>query len=121
MNNLFTRNGTGIGLSFMRTPMGASDLARTHYSYDDMPAGQTDPTLASFSLTRDEQQLIPFAKAAQAVKSDLRFWASPWSPPTWMKDGPFNDDSSFDGGSCWWQVCLACCSWWARCLRWCSR
>ena len=33
-------------------------------------------------------KLIPYIKAAQAVKSNIRFWASPWSPPTWMKTGP---------------------------------
>src|ERR1700676_253094 len=38
MNSLFTRNGGGIGVSFVRNPMGASDLARSRYSYDDLPA-----------------------------------------------------------------------------------
>jgi len=47
MNDLFTRNGNGIGLSFMRTPMGASDIARSQYSYDDS-GGAADPTLANF-------------------------------------------------------------------------
>src|SRR5579863_8668149 len=44
LNDLFTRNGDGIGLSFMRVPMGASDLALKVYSFDDMPVGQTDFT-----------------------------------------------------------------------------
>ena len=39
MNNLFTRSGGGIGVSFVRNPMGASDLARSEYSYDDLPGG----------------------------------------------------------------------------------
>ena len=46
MNNLFTRNGGGIGVSFVRNPMGASDLTRFHYSYDDDPPGGTDPDSA---------------------------------------------------------------------------
>ncbi|HYQ01898.1 MAG TPA: glycoside hydrolase family 30 beta sandwich domain-containing protein [Polyangiaceae bacterium] len=89
----------GCNLTWGRIPMGASDYSTDRYSLDEVPAGQTDTAMASFSTTRDEQKLIPFVKAAQAVKSDLRFWASPWSPPTWMKDGPFNDDSPFDGGT----------------------
>jgi O-glycosyl hydrolase len=49
MNNLFTRQGNGIGLSFLRNPMGASDLARSVYSFDDNN-GQADPALANFSI-----------------------------------------------------------------------
>jgi len=48
----------GIGLDFLRNPMGASDLARYNYSYDDMPAGQTDPTLANFSIAHDLVDVI---------------------------------------------------------------
>ena len=47
------------------------------------------------------EKLIPYIKAAQAVKGNIRFWASPWTPPTWMKQGPFqpgNVVSPFDGG-----------------------
>ena len=56
-----------------------------------------------FSIDRDKMRLIPYIKAAQAVKSNIRFWASPWSPPTWMKTGPYNPNtgashSNFDGG-----------------------
>jgi len=97
LNLLFGKDG--CNLTWGRIPMGATDYSIDRYSLDEVPAGQTDTAMASFSTTRDEQKLIPFVKAAQAVKGDLRFWASPWSPPTWMKDGPFNDDSSFDGGS----------------------
>ena len=50
MRDLFTRQGTGIGVSFVRNPMGASDLARFIYSYDDLPPGQTDPGLSRFSM-----------------------------------------------------------------------
>ena len=48
------------------------------------------------------EKLIPYVKAAQAVKGNIRFWASPWTPPTWMKQGPFspgNAASPFDGGT----------------------
>ena len=36
------------------------------------------------------------------MKANIRFWASPWTPPTWMKQGPFssgNPVSPFDGGT----------------------
>jgi glucosylceramidase len=89
----------GCRFTWGRIPMGATDYAMDRYTLDELPAGQTDPTMARFSITRDEQKLIPFVLAAQAVKPDLRFWASPWTPPTWMKDGPFNDEFPYDGGT----------------------
>jgi glucosylceramidase len=84
MQRLFDRNN-GIGLSFLRQPMGSSDLARTFYSYDDMPSGQTDPTLAHFSVDHDREYIIPVLKQALALNSDLKIMANPWSPPAWMK------------------------------------
>src|ERR1043166_2189321 len=45
MQKLFDPN-SGIGLSFLRNPMGASDLARFDYTYDDVAAVQTDPSLS---------------------------------------------------------------------------
>ena len=86
MNNLFTRNGPGIGVSFVRNPMGASDLARFHYSYDDLPAGQTDPGLLNFSVAHDQQDIIPLLQQARQLNPQLTVMASPWSPPGWMKD-----------------------------------
>jgi glucosylceramidase len=94
MNNLFTRNGSGIGVSFVRNPMGASDLARFHYSYDDLPAGQTDPGLLNFSIQHDQQDIIPLLLQARQLNPQLTVMASPWSPPGWMKDS-----GSLVGGS----------------------
>jgi glucosylceramidase len=85
MTNLFTRTGTGIGLSFLRNPMGGSDLARFHYSYDDLPAGQTDPTLAGFSIAHDLADIVPLMQQARALNPQLVVMATPWSPPGWMK------------------------------------
>jgi glucosylceramidase len=64
MNALFSP-ASGIGLDFLRNPMGASDLARYSYSYDDVPAGQTDPSLAGFSIGQTIQ-----AYQAQGVHVD---------------------------------------------------
>jgi len=85
MNNLFTRAGTGIGLTFMRTPMGASDLARYDYSYDDMPTGQTDAALVHFSIAHDQPDIIPIIQQAKQLSPKMKLMASPWSPPGWMK------------------------------------
>jgi glucosylceramidase len=84
MQELFGRN-PGIGLSFMRVPMGASDFSSTHYSYDDMPAGQSDSTLAHFSIDPDRADKLPALKQALAINPQLKLVASPWSPPGWMK------------------------------------
>ena len=75
----------GIGLSFIRQPMGASDFALDDYSYDDLPAGQTDPDLKKFSITHDEAYIIPVLREALAVNPRLKIVASPWSAPGWMK------------------------------------
>ncbi len=84
MNDLFTRNGNGIGLSFMRTPMAASDLARSQYSYDDNN-GQPDPTLANFSVAHDQTDIIPIILQARQLNPQMKLMANPWSPPGWMK------------------------------------
>ena len=86
MNNLFTRSGNGIGVSFVRNPMGASDLTRFHYSYDDNPPGGTDPNLDYFSIAHDQADIIPLLQQALQLNPDLTIMGSPWSPPGWMKD-----------------------------------
>jgi glucosylceramidase len=89
----------GAHFAFGRIPIGATDYALSRYTLDET-AGDT--SLTSFSIDRDMDKLIPFVKAAQAVRGDLRFWSSPWTPPTWMKQEPFspgNVVSPFDGGT----------------------
>jgi glucosylceramidase len=76
----------GIGLSFIRNPMASSDLARFSYSYDDLPAGQTDPNLAKFSIAHDLADVVPLTKHARQLNPAIKVMASPWSAPPWMKD-----------------------------------
>jgi glucosylceramidase len=76
---------TGIGISFLRIPMGASDFALSAYTYDDRPAGQTDPNLAYFSIAHDQAYILPLLQQARALNPALRLMATPWSPPAWMK------------------------------------
>ncbi|MFG2825279.1 discoidin domain-containing protein [Kitasatospora sp. NPDC048365] len=77
----------GIGVSFLRQPVGSSDFtaATEHYSLDDVPAGQTDFPLAHFSIARDEQQVLPLLREARRLNPKLTVMATPWSPPAWMK------------------------------------
>lgn len=76
----------GIGVSYLRVSVGASDLDERVFSYDDLPAGRTDPGLAEFSLAPDREHLLPMLKEILAVAPDLRVMGSPWSAPAWMKD-----------------------------------
>ncbi len=85
MTNLFTRNGNGIGLSFARDPMAACDLSLSVYSYDDLPAGQTDTNLINFSISHDQKDIIPLLQLALQLNPQLKTMANPWSPPGWMK------------------------------------
>jgi glucosylceramidase len=75
----------GVGFSFVRIDMGASDFSLRHYSYDDMPAGQADPTLARFSIAPDRAETIPILQRALGINPRLTVMASPWSAPGWMK------------------------------------
>ena len=73
---------TGAGLTFCRTAIGASDFGLGAYSYSETA---DDYEMKHFSVERDAKSVIPFIRAAQAENSELRIFASPWSPPGWMK------------------------------------
>jgi glucosylceramidase len=75
----------GIGFSFVRVDMGASDFSLRQYSYDDVPAGQSDVALAHFSIEPDRAETIPILTRALAINPSLTVMASPWSAPAWMK------------------------------------
>jgi glucosylceramidase len=81
LDALFTP-GKGASFNLGRTPIGANDMAREWYSYDETPG---DFALEHFSVAHDQDTLIPFIHAARARRPDMKIWASPWSPPTWMK------------------------------------
>lgn len=85
MQKLFDPSA-GIGLSFLRNPMGASDLARFDYTYDDVPAGQTDPSLSRFSIAHDLVDVVPLTRQAKQLNPALKVMGSPWTAPAWMKD-----------------------------------
>ncbi len=84
LSDLFTRTGNGIGLSFMRVPIGATDIARSLYSFDDNN-GTADPTLSNFSIAHDQAYIVPLIQQARTLNPEMKLLASPWSPPGWMK------------------------------------
>lgn len=86
LRELFATDSTFIGVSYLRVSIGASDLSASVFSYDDMPAGQTDPTLQHFSLDKDTINLIPVLKEILIFNPAIKILGSPWSPPVWMKD-----------------------------------
>ncbi len=77
----------GIGMNLMRLCIGTSDFTGTPwYSYNDLPYGETDPGLEQFSIERDQEYILPMIRLARDINPELLFYASPWSPPGWMKD-----------------------------------
>jgi glucosylceramidase len=86
LQELFGSGSGSIGVSYLRISIGASDLDASVFSYNDLPAGQTDPNLAHFSLSTDTVNLIPVLKQILAINPNIKIMGSPWSPPVWMKD-----------------------------------
>jgi glucosylceramidase len=85
MQSLFSPT-SGIGISLLRQPMGASDFSASgNYSYDDVSAGQTDPNLVNFTISHDTAYIVPLLKQAMAVNPTIKVVGVPWSPPAWMK------------------------------------
>lgn len=86
LQELFGNKEQGIGISYLRVSIGASDLDATVFSYDDLSAGETDPALTKFSIQPDKRFLIPVLKEILLINPKIKILASPWSPPAWMKD-----------------------------------
>ena len=89
LKEIFSTEGNGIGVSYLRVSIGSSDMNDHVFSYDDMPKGETDPDLAKFSLAPDRADVIPALKEILAISPHIMILGSPWSAPAWMKT---NDD-----------------------------
>jgi glucosylceramidase len=96
LTELYAPGGT-CNWGMLRVCIGSADFrAETAgYTYDDMPAGQTDPTLASFSVSRDEAYIIPAISEIVAIRPDVKILACPWTPPAWMLGS-----GTFEYGAC---------------------
>lgn len=81
INNLFSK--AKAGFSFCRTAIGASDFGIDAYSYSMVP---NDFEMEHFSIKRDKKYVLPYIKSALAVNPNFSLFASPWSPPAWMKE-----------------------------------
>ena len=91
----------GIGMNLMRICIGTPDFTgEAWYSYNDLPRGETDSELKRFSIGKDRVCILPVLRLARQKNPDLLFFASPWSPPGWMKS-----TGSLIGGEllpCWY-------------------
>jgi glucosylceramidase len=85
MGELFGRRNGGLGFSFTRLTVGASDFSPTHYSYDDTPGNTPDPELKYFSIAPARRYVLPRVREALAINPRLEVMISPWSAPAWMK------------------------------------
>jgi glucosylceramidase len=93
LQELFGSNANSIGVSYLRLSIGASDLNASPFTYNDMPAGQTDSSLSNFSLAPDINGVIALLKEILIINPNIKIVATPWSAPVWMKD-----NNSFIGG-----------------------
>ncbi len=82
----------GIGYSLGRTHINSCDFSSSSYTY----VKDGDAQLTSFDIAPDLRWRIPFIKEvlATAGKNNFTLFASPWSPPAWMKD----NDNMLHGG-----------------------
>lgn len=85
LQELFGTGTNDIGVSYIRLSVGASDLDEKVFSYNDLPAGQTDVNIEKFDLDYDKLYLIPVLKQILAINPSIKILGSPWSPPVWMK------------------------------------
>ena len=73
---------SSIGLNFCRTHINACDYSVSEYTYVE----DGDVDLKTFNIDRERKDIIPMIKAARKANPELWLFASPWSPPAWMKD-----------------------------------
>jgi glucosylceramidase len=73
---------SGIGFNFCRTHINSCDYGVDEYTY----VKDGDADLKTFSIDRERKDILPMIKAACKANPDLWLFASPWSPPAWMKD-----------------------------------
>lgn len=94
LETLFGSGGNAIGVSYLRISIGASDLSEGLFTYNELPAGETDLQLEKFSLAPEQKDLIPVLKMILEIQPHIKIMGSPWTAPVWMKT-----NESFIGGS----------------------
>ena len=91
INELFSTQNSGIGISYIRISLGASDLSSYTFTYDDHGP---DTNLQNFSIAVEQVDLIPVLKKIIAINPNIKILACPWSAPAWMKT-----NNKLEGGS----------------------
>ena len=94
LKELFSTQKNGIGVSYLRISIGASDLSSETFTYNELPSGQTDINQDKFSINKELTDLVPILKQIVAINPSIKILGSPWTAPTWMKT-----NNSFKGGS----------------------
>ncbi|MET3112456.1 glucosylceramidase [Pedobacter sp. CG_S7] len=94
LQELFSPEGNGIGINYLRVSIGASDLSASTFTYNELPAGETDVNQDKFAMAMEMTDLIPILKKIVKINPAIKILGSPWTAPTWMKD-----NKSFKGGS----------------------
>ncbi|MEZ2336071.1 glycoside hydrolase family 30 beta sandwich domain-containing protein [Mucilaginibacter sp. RCC_168] len=95
LNELFgTANGQ-IGISYLRISIGASDLSSSDFTYNQTSG---DVNMNNFSISQENQDLIPILKKILAINPSIKILACPWTAPTWMKVNT-TGNNGYTGGS----------------------
>ena len=89
--NAYYNKEKGIGYSLMRTNINSCDFSSDNYSY----IKEGDSSLTSFSIEHDKKFKIPMIKRAMKVAGKINLFASPWSPPAFMK----SNNNMLQGGT----------------------
>lgn len=85
LKELFLPDTAHLGVSYLRVSIGASDLSVAPFTYNDLPAGETDVDMAKFSIEKERKDLLPILKKVVALSPNIKILGSPWSAPSWMK------------------------------------
>ncbi len=85
LQKVFGSGKDDIATSYLRLSIGASDMNERVFTYDDVPDGEQDPTLAHFDLGPDMKDVVPVMKQVLAINPKIKILASPWTAPSWMK------------------------------------
>lgn len=90
INSYYSRS-KGIGYTLARTNIHSCDFSSGSYTY----VNEGDANLTSFSVEHDKKYRIPLIKKAMQTAGNLTLFASPWSPPAFMK----TNGNMLQGGS----------------------
>jgi glucosylceramidase len=85
LRELFGLTAESVGLSCLRLTIGASDLGRKDFTYWGLQRGSKDPSLARFNLSAGDREVVPVLQEILQINPTVKFIASPWSAPPWMK------------------------------------